>query len=368
MSGRIGRRLSGRRLARESNAGFIAASIAGAGLLILCGCGGANESDGGPVSMDIVEPPLVVATRLHARSEWTVADTFAFFRATDLLLLEDDILVGDSGNDRLVLFDEELVPLRTIGREGAGPGELRQPFRIRAGGRFLVASELGNSRFSFFHRDGTFSHVVPRLGLEGVFDLTSDGSVYRASMADGHYLFRVGSGGDTASIAPIPAEVRALRKPGADAPRWRSDLVVATEGDTLHVFDNQVGALIKLDPGGRVHAVRTLPETLRRGALEKSENLHRSLSDAGHRVLASPLAAHLSVTGEGDLFLRLTYERVVGLLIDPHSYSVRFVYVPAATGDWAPVSQSLAAAVRDSTLFVLGTDGIASFRLREESN
>lgn len=358
MTQRIGRRRLSRRLA--------VGLTLGPAWLLLAGCGDASEENGRLAPMVVIEPGLVVGTPIQVRSEWAVADTFALFRATDLALVEDGLLVGDSGNDRLVLFDEQLVPIRTIGRSGAGPGEFRQPFRIRVGERFVVASELGNPRFSFYHRDWSFSHVVPRLGIEGVFDLTSDGSVFRASVDDGYYLVRVGSGGDTSSVALIPAEVRSLRRSGAVAPRWRSDKVVVTAGDTLHVFDNEVGALIKLDPAGEVHAVRTLPEALRRGALEQSEKLYRSLTDAGHRVLASTIAGHLSVTGEGDLFLRLTYERVVGLLIDPHSYAVRYVRVPEATGDWTPVANSLAAVVRDSTLFTLGMDGVASFRLREE--
>ena len=365
MNERIGRRRSSRRLA-----GYLALCLTP---LSVDGCGEAGRSGDrsgqtdivGP--MEVLEPALVAGAPIQLRSEWTVEDTFALYRATDLALIDDGLLVGDSGNDRLVVFDEQLVPLRTIGRSGAGPGEFRQPFRIRARAGFLVASELGNSRFSFFHSDGRFSHVVPRQGMEGVFDLTADGTVYRASVHEGRYLLRVGDAGDTASVAPIPANVRALKKSGAITTRWRGDFVVITEGDTLHVFDNEVGALIKFDPAGQVHMIRTLPESLRRGVLERRESLYRSLTDAGHGVLASPIAQHLSITGDGDLFLRLTYERTVGLLIDPHSYAARYVRIPGETADWIPVTNSMAAAIRNGTLFFLGMEGLGSVRLRAET-
>ena len=317
--------------------------------------------------MDVIEPGLVVSAPIHRRSEWTASDSFALFRPADLALVEGGILIGDSGNDRLVLFDRGLSPVRTIGRSGAGPGELRQPFRVRTGFGFLVASELGNSRFSFYRLDGGFSHVVRRDGMEGVFDLLSDGTLVRGSVADGHYLLRVGLDGDTVSIGAIPPAVRALRKSGP-RPRWRSDLVVVTEGDTLHVFDNEVGALLKFDPAGRLHAMRTLPESFREEVVKRREDLFESLTGAGHRVISSPLAGHLSVTGEGGLLLWVGSDRIVGLLIDPHSYAARFVRIPDGSGDWsAPVLNSMAAAMRDGTLFVLGREGLASFRLIDDA-
>lgn len=357
MSARIGRRLC-----RRLTIGLVLF----AGVPGLEGCGDSDGTAEQLAGMDIIEPGLVVSALLHQRSEWTVSDSFALFRAADLALVEDGILVGDSGNDRLVLFDEQLAPIRTIGRSGAGPGELSKPFRIRVGHGLIIASELGNSRFSLYREDGSFSRVVRRDGMEGVFDLTSDSTLYRASVADGHYLLRIGRDGDTVSVAAIPPAVRALRKRGAPRPRWRSDLVVVTEGDTLHVFDNEVGALVKFDPAGHPHDMRTLPEAFRQAVIERSERLYESLTSAGHRVISSPLAGHLSVTSEGDLFLGVKSERIVGLIIDPHSYAVRYLRIPDDTGEWAQASNRLAAAVRDSTLFVVGMKGLASFRLREE--
>jgi hypothetical protein len=332
--------------------------------LSLAGCDRKAENHGALVALRIVQPSLVLAETLHVRAQWTLPEACGMYRAPDLALVPDGLLVGDSGNDRLVLFDRALRPQRTIGRSGGGPGEFRQPFRIRAKGEYIVASELGNPRFSFLRIDGRFSHVVPRDPIEGQFDLATDGTVYMASVLGGHYLLRVGRSGDTASLAAIPDRTRALRRLGGIKPHWRSDLVALTAGDTLHVFDNEIGVLLKYDRSGRLRHAAKLPEELLKRLIERSEAQLRSIAGAGYRVLTSSLARQLSTTSDGALLLNLSMGDIRGLLIDPHTYAARFIRVrgDGGSGEWLPSPRAIA--VSDSTLYALDGDGLVSFRLR----
>ena len=100
--------------------------------------------------------------------------------------------------------------------------------------------------------------------------------------------------------------------------------------------------------------------------LEQRDQRHRSLKKAGYTVAGSTIAKHLSVTSGGDVFLAVDHERIIGLLIDPHTYDARYVRIPEDTGEWALATAMMASGIRDSTLYALALEGLASYRLREE--
>lgn len=64
------------------------------------------------------------------------------------------IYVLDSGNLRVVAFDESGAALYEAGRAGQGPGELQRPVGFGADGDTVLVSDYRNSRLSFYGPDG----------------------------------------------------------------------------------------------------------------------------------------------------------------------------------------------------------------------
>jgi tripartite motif-containing protein 71 len=98
---------------------------------------------------------------------------------------EDTIFVADTGGDVVRVFEAGGTLLRTIGRAGSKPGELRQPLGLTTDrtGRLLVA-DSGNNRLQVFTAGGEFVEVIGGPGVEpGAFDaphgvaLDADGRV-----------------------------------------------------------------------------------------------------------------------------------------------------------------------------------------------
>lgn len=73
-----------------------------------------------------------------------------------------NLYVLDAGNQRVVVLDGRGRLLRTIGKQGGGPGELMVPsgLAVRADGTVIIA-DLGRSAFSVFNPDGSFRYNVP---------------------------------------------------------------------------------------------------------------------------------------------------------------------------------------------------------------
>ena len=79
----------------------------------------------------------------------------AFYNAYDLDVAADGrIYVHDNGNHRIQVFDRDGTFVRTLGREGQGPGEIGQRGEIEVAGDKLI--RIGNRRLSFWMLDGEF--------------------------------------------------------------------------------------------------------------------------------------------------------------------------------------------------------------------
>ncbi|NKB89978.1 MAG: 6-bladed beta-propeller [Acidobacteria bacterium] len=85
-----------------------------------------------------------------------VRDETAFFRPTALGVDgQNSLYVLDSGNDRIQVFDLDGQFKASLGRSGAGPGDLSAPedMWVDADGSLIVA-DTGNRRLAFYGADG----------------------------------------------------------------------------------------------------------------------------------------------------------------------------------------------------------------------
>jgi hypothetical protein len=64
------------------------------------------------------------------------------------------VFVLDTGNFRVVAFDQEGNALREFGRQGQGPGELQRPRGFGVAGDRVIVVDTGNNRVAAFAHDG----------------------------------------------------------------------------------------------------------------------------------------------------------------------------------------------------------------------
>lgn len=77
-------------------------------------------------------------------------------------LRSGQLMVADPIERKLMVFDANLASMRTIGREGSGPGEYRQPDAVWAfPGDSTLVTDLGNARLSVVGPDGKYARSMP---------------------------------------------------------------------------------------------------------------------------------------------------------------------------------------------------------------
>ena len=87
---------------------------------------------------------------------------YQFGRVTGAVRLGDGtVVVGDDQSKSLRFFDRAGRHLRTVGREGGGPGEFRALGSLAARGDTLVVGDYNNRRVSVFAPDGRLVRAVP---------------------------------------------------------------------------------------------------------------------------------------------------------------------------------------------------------------
>lgn len=138
-----------------------------------------------------------------------------FVRVTSAVRVDDRIVVGDAGAKRLAIFDLDGRLVRTVGREGRGPGEFQHVGWVGAAGDSLVVWDPFLARISIHSVDGTLVRTAPvRVG--GFFPAV------HGSFSDGSLLVSVPP---LSGRAPVPA-----------GRAWRDTatyLRIATTGEVL---------------------------------------------------------------------------------------------------------------------------------------
>ena len=96
------------------------------------------------------------------------------------------VWVTDTGNKRLVAYDQGLKQVRVLGRLGNGPAEFSDPVGIAAGrDGFLYVADAGNQRIQILDATGRFVRQIPmpdwKVGIEPHLDVDRDGTLYVAN-------------------------------------------------------------------------------------------------------------------------------------------------------------------------------------------
>lgn len=135
------------------------------------GCGGAGqpdhtfeivEEDGVPLGVSSAIPKFdgelfTYEKILAIRPDPDIEESLLYQPFSFTLDDDGNYYVADRGNHRVGVFDAEGNFVRTFGREGEGPGELRSPVLVEVDGDEVMVFD---NRTSIFRRDGTFVGVV----------------------------------------------------------------------------------------------------------------------------------------------------------------------------------------------------------------
>lgn len=183
-----------------------------------CGAGDAAETGRGDSEADrsFSEPNQPSSSSLSPAasddsdavviSNWTVEDepllslgaeadgpTSDLFRAYPVLLSDGGIAIADGGM-RLMLFAMDGSHLRTVGRQGRGPGEFERITWLQRlpGDTLVVGDQLPGGRVSLFTRDGEFVRMAPMpQRWSATYGVFADGTIFGGRV---HILPAIGVG------------------------------------------------------------------------------------------------------------------------------------------------------------------------------
>ena len=72
----------------------------------------------------------------------------------------DTIIVSDTNNDTVQMFNRDGESVRKFGSSGSGPGQLKQPFGVATDGELIFVVDSGNGRIQVFNINGAFTSVI----------------------------------------------------------------------------------------------------------------------------------------------------------------------------------------------------------------
>ena len=121
--------------------------------LVACAAGDATLDP-----IELQEPTgAVTLVREATTSEAGGYDLFVPTRPTPL---NGGVWLLESSNDQIVRYDSTLSQARTFARSGQGPGELEYAQDLLHRGDELIVAETGNGRLSIFDTTGAFRRIV----------------------------------------------------------------------------------------------------------------------------------------------------------------------------------------------------------------
>lgn len=232
-------------------------------------------------------------------SSLNAADSIDAIAPSDVRVADGVVWVVDKASERLVALDSSLRWVRSFGREGSGPGELRGALRVRVRDSVLIVSEIGNGRMSAFSTAGRFLGAVRMPNAAGSFDLDSRGRILSVQRSESHYLTRVGIDGAREDVASRDPELSKRQPRGSDG-RLRflgADLVTVLPGDSVVVLDNLSAELIIFGPDGRWVRSRKLDADLSRRLMSYRNDRVSAIERTRRQVWSAPLVKDMWLVG-----------------------------------------------------------------------
>lgn len=223
-------------------------------LPLLAGCGAeragaAARGEGEPRAAWTLATPAEM--RIGAAEDGSDA---LFIVTAAVQLSHGGVAVADAGNHRVKVFDAAGRMMRSIGREGRGPGELSHPSWLGVRGDTLLVWDMAQSRLTRFDTAGTLIGTGPPLTDLGSFVRVAgqreDGALLALASASGSW--RPGVYRDSLRLVWLrPGGLRdtVATVPGDDQFGTRSQEGRVTETTTLPFGRRTVVAV----HGGRVY-------------------------------------------------------------------------------------------------------------------
>lgn len=157
-------------------------------LLLLTGCS-TERADGHDLEAGAAGAWRVV-TSPDTRIGGSESDAL-FFVSAAARLAHGDFVLADAGNHRLDVFDATGRKVRSLGREGRGPGELRHPSWVGVHGDTVLVWDMAQSRLTRFDTAGALIRTDPPVsGLSSfarVVGRRGDGSLLLVASTAGEW-------------------------------------------------------------------------------------------------------------------------------------------------------------------------------------
>jgi hypothetical protein len=316
-------------------------------------------------AIGLVEPAIMVGGVALDHVVSPENDGFGFALSLDVRLIPGGAVVLENQLSRLVVFDEDFRPVRTIGQPGQGPGELQRPYSLEVRGNRIAVGEINNQRISVFHMDGSIERSFPVPKGMASFAIGANGTIYVNADSPEFYLLAVDDTNGARLLARRATEFypQSGGQPRMEAQARGRDLV-AVAGGRIHVFDPTLGGFAVFDTAGARQMVRRLPAQVFVGLRAGARMASRDFGGSGRGDFAP--ANDLTVTDSGDLFLSFPpVAGILGLVIDPVTYAGRPV-------QWDPDDPSVdsargfgAAMLRTGRLYGVTLEDLRVHQVRE---
>ncbi len=303
---------------------------AAAAMVVMGACkGDTPESIGTALTM--VSPPVTVGPHILESTISPENDGFGFARGTDIRIVRGRLAVLENRSSRIVLFNEAFRATSTIGREGAGPGELRGVLHMDASDDRIAVSEINNRRISVFKADGSFERSFPVPSGNNDFAVAPSGIFYVVSGDLSQYLVAVD---ETSGATPFGERPIELYPPEDFVGRYRGlgqERVAVTSDGRVHVVDYHLGAFVQFAPSGERLGIARLPSEIRQLLRERAALVASDFGGTGEGWVYTK--GDLTVTDDDLLLLTLPMrDRVFALLVNPATNEAREIRSDPSVG------------------------------------